>query len=125
MSNVISLAERRNAKIRDRILTFALNGEAVILETRTGLIRADRLICRENAAQIYNSHGESYVVVGYRDIRDVRPGVNAADQRRQRRRATGSCRRMASRAASRVGCSPSRAADSVADRARSSSVTGR
>ena len=75
MSNVISLAERRNAKIRDRILTFALNGEAVILETRTGLIRADRLICRDNAAHVYNSHGESFVVVEYRDIRDVRPGV--------------------------------------------------
>jgi hypothetical protein len=75
MSNVISLAERRNAKIRDRMLTFALNGEAVILETRTGLIRADRLVCRENSAEIYNAHGEGYVVVGYGDIRDVRPGV--------------------------------------------------
>jgi hypothetical protein len=75
MSNVISLAERRNAKIRDRMLTFALDGEPVILETRTGLIRADRLVCRENSAEIYNAHGEGYVVVGYGDIRDVRPGV--------------------------------------------------
>jgi hypothetical protein len=57
------------------MLTFALNGEAVILDTRTGLIRADRLICRENAVHIYNSHGESFVVIGYGDIRDVRPGV--------------------------------------------------
>jgi hypothetical protein len=75
MSDVISLAERRNAKIRDRMLTFALNGEPVILETRKGVIRADRLICRENAAEIYNAHGESFVVVSYGDIRDVRPGV--------------------------------------------------
>jgi hypothetical protein len=74
MSNVVSFVERRNAKIRDRMLTFALNGEAVILETRTGPIRADRMICRENAAEIHNSHGETFIL-GYGDIRDLRPGV--------------------------------------------------
>jgi hypothetical protein len=75
MSQVISFAEYRNARIRDRMLTFALNGEAVIIQTHTGMIRADRLICREHAAEIYNSHGESFLVIGYGDIREVRPGA--------------------------------------------------
>jgi hypothetical protein len=74
MAEIISFAERRNAKIRDRLMTFALQGEAVIIETRTGLVRADRLICRDHVAEIINSWGES-VVIGYGEVRDVRPGV--------------------------------------------------
>jgi len=74
MSQVISFADFRNAKIRDRLLTFGLNGEAVIIETRTGLIRADRFVCREHSAEIINSYGEN-TIVGYGDIRDVRPAV--------------------------------------------------
>ena len=74
MADIISFAERRNAKIRDRLMTFSLRGEAVIIETRTGLIRADRLICSDLGAEILNSSGERSVI-GYRDIRDVRAGL--------------------------------------------------
>jgi hypothetical protein len=55
-------------------MTFALKGEPVIIETRTGLIRADRLVCHSHAAEILNSWGEK-VAVSYADIREVRPGV--------------------------------------------------
>jgi hypothetical protein len=74
MSQVISFAEYRNAKIRDRMLTLALNGEAVILETHNGLIRAERVICLEHVAEIRNSHGGTSIV-DYSDVRDVRPGA--------------------------------------------------
>lgn len=74
MAEIISFAERHNAKIRDRLMNFALNREAVILETRTGAIRADRLICRENAAEIVNSTSHN-VVVGYGEIRHIRPAI--------------------------------------------------
>lgn len=76
MAEIISFAERRNARLRDRLVTFARNGEPVLLETRTGLIRADRLICLDHAAQILNSWGEK-LAVSYADIREVRPAVTA------------------------------------------------
>ncbi len=74
MAEIISFAERRSAKIRDRLMTLALKGEAVIIETRAGPVRADRLICREHAAEIVNAWGEGFVI-GYGEIREVRPGV--------------------------------------------------
>ncbi len=74
MAEIISFAERRNAKIRDRLMNFALNREAVILETRTGVIRADRLICGEHAAEVVHSTSHN-VVVGYGEIREVRPAA--------------------------------------------------
>ncbi len=74
MAEIISFAERRNARLRDRLMTFALKGEPVIIETRTGLVRADRVICGETVASVLNSWGEK-VAIGYGEIRDVRPGV--------------------------------------------------
>ena len=73
MSQVISFAAYRNAKIRDRLLAFALNGEAAIIQTRTGPIRAERMICLDHAAEIRNSLGET-CFVDYSEIREVRPG---------------------------------------------------
>ncbi|MET0279408.1 MAG: hypothetical protein ABW198_13850 [Pseudorhodoplanes sp.] len=74
MANIISFAERRNAKLRDRLTKFAVKGEPVIIETGSGLIRGDHLTCHSHAAEILNSWGEK-VVVSYGDIRDVRPAV--------------------------------------------------
>jgi hypothetical protein len=73
MSQVISFAAYRNAKIRDRLLAFALNGEAAIIQTRSALIRAERMICLDHAAEIRNSLGQTFFV-DYDDIREVRPG---------------------------------------------------
>jgi hypothetical protein len=86
MSEILSFTERRNAKIRDRLIASALRREAVILETRAGPVRADRLICRDHAVEVVNSWGEGFVI-GYGDIREVRSGiaalstVNAPDDR--------------------------------------------
>ncbi len=74
MADIISFTEHRNAKIRERLTSFALNGESVVIETRTGLIRADRLICREHAAEIINSLSHN-LVIGYGEIRQVRPAI--------------------------------------------------
>lgn len=74
MAEIISFAERRNAKLRDRLMTFSRKGEAVIIETRNGVIRADRLICTDHAVEILNSWGEK-AAIAYRDIRDVRAGL--------------------------------------------------
>lgn len=73
MSQVISFAEYRNAKIRERMLAVALSGEPAIIETRAGLVRAERILCLEYAAEIRNSIGETFFVE-YGDIRQIRPG---------------------------------------------------
>ena len=73
MSQVISFAEYRNAKTRDRLLNFALNGETAIIETRNGLIRAERILCLDHAAEIRNSIGQTFFL-NYSEIREVRPG---------------------------------------------------
>lgn len=73
MSQVISFAEYRNARIRDRMLAAALSGETAIVETRAGPIRAERILCLEYAAEIRNSLGEIFFVE-YRDVRAIRPG---------------------------------------------------
>lgn len=71
MTEIISFSERRSARFRDRLATAARNGEVVVIETRAGPIRADRLICMESAAQILTSWGEK-VAVNYAEIREVR-----------------------------------------------------
>jgi hypothetical protein len=75
MAEIISFVERRGAKLRDRLMTVALRGEAVIIETRKGLIRADRMICRDVTVEIVTSWGENFIV-SYSEIRDIRAGVS-------------------------------------------------
>jgi hypothetical protein len=71
MSHVISFTEHRNARIRERVLSFALRGETVIIETRAGLVRSERILCHAHAVEIRNSLGAT-VQVDYQDIRSVR-----------------------------------------------------
>lgn len=72
MSNVISIAEVRSARVRRTLASHARNGDSVILETRTELIAAEKIACRERFAEILTGAGD-YYVVGYADIRAVRP----------------------------------------------------
>ena len=74
MNNVISLSDMRAAKLKHALTTHARNGEAVVVETRTGLISAEKINCRDQFAEILNSFGD-YFVVDYADIRSVRPAA--------------------------------------------------
>jgi hypothetical protein len=68
MAEIISFAERRNARLRDKLMTFARKGEAIIIDTGKGPIRG------EAAASLLNSWGEK-VALSYGEIRGVRPGI--------------------------------------------------
>lgn len=72
MNNVISFAAVRTERLRQALSIHAGNGETVVIETRTGQICAGRITCRGDFAEILNSVGD-YFVVGYADIRSVRP----------------------------------------------------
>ena len=74
MNNVILLADVRAAKLKLALSTHARNGEAVIVETRTGPISAEKINCCEQFAEILNSFGD-YSIVDYADIRSVRPAA--------------------------------------------------
>ena len=75
MADIIQFADRRNARIRDRLLGFAVKGESVILETPSGAIRADRMLCRENTVDILTSWTDR-VSIRLEDVRDVKPAPN-------------------------------------------------
>ena len=74
MGIVISLTDIRNGRMKDTLLVYALEGEIAIIETRTSLIVADKILCRDTFAEIFNSAGD-YFAVDYSDIRDVRPAT--------------------------------------------------
>jgi len=76
MNNVISIAAVRSEKLKQALSIHARNGEAVIVEARTGAIFAERIICRDRFAEIFNSVGD-HVVVDYSDIRSIRPAAVA------------------------------------------------
>jgi hypothetical protein len=76
MDNVISIAAVRAERLRQALAIHASNGERVVIETRTGPIVADKITCRGDFAEILNSVGD-YFVVGYADIRCVRPLTGA------------------------------------------------
>ncbi len=72
MGNVISLVDVRNSRMKDTLLVYALERETAIVETRTSLITAEKILCRETFAEVFNTAGD-YVVVKYADIHDIRP----------------------------------------------------
>lgn len=76
MNNVISIVAVRAERLKQALSMHARNGERVVIETRTGLISADNITCRGGFAEILNSFGD-YFVVGYADIRSVRPVTGA------------------------------------------------
>ena len=71
MTTIISLSAFRNGKLKDRLITHALNGEAVVIETATGFITARKVICRNAVVEILNACGD-YFVIAYEDICNVR-----------------------------------------------------
>lgn len=77
MSTVISLTNIRNGRMKDTLLSYALEGETAIVETRTSLIAAEKILCRDAYAEMFNSAGD-YFAVYYSDIRDIRPATRAA-----------------------------------------------
>jgi hypothetical protein len=46
----------------------------VVIETRTGLITAEKITCRERFAEVLNSFGD-YFVIDYADIRSLKPAT--------------------------------------------------
>jgi hypothetical protein len=76
MGNVISLADIRNGRMKDTLLVYALEGETAIVETRTSLVTAEKILCRDTFAEMFNSVGD-YFAVNYSDIRDIRPATSA------------------------------------------------
>lgn len=76
MGIVISLVDIRNGRMKDTLLVYALEGETAIVETRTGPIAAEKILCRDTFAEMFNSVGD-YFAVYYTDIRDIRPAAGA------------------------------------------------
>ncbi|RKE69726.1 hypothetical protein DFP91_4165 [Pseudorhodoplanes sinuspersici] len=72
MGIVISLTDIRNGRMRNTLLSYALEGESAMVETRASLIAAEKILCRDTFAEMFNSAGD-YFAVDYSDIRDVRP----------------------------------------------------
>lgn len=72
MDNIISLAAVRAERRKQALSLHARNGETVAIETRTGLITAEKITCRERFAEILNNFGD-YFVIDYADIRALRP----------------------------------------------------
>lgn len=71
MDNVVSLVDVRNGRLRSQLLSHAKAGETVVIETRTGLISAEKILCRASFAEILNTFGD-YFVVEYADIKSMR-----------------------------------------------------
>jgi hypothetical protein len=76
MSNVISIAAVRSGKLKAALSTHSRKGEAAIIQARSGMILAERIICRDRFAEILNSAGD-YLVLDYADIRSVRSATVA------------------------------------------------
>jgi hypothetical protein len=76
-SNIVSLDDARQARTRDRLMHHAQTGDTLVIETRKGLVRAEKIVCREFAAETLNSFGD-YFILRYSDILDIRPVAAAA-----------------------------------------------
>jgi hypothetical protein len=76
MDNVISIAAVRAEKLKQALATHSRNGDLVVVETRNGLISAEKITCRGRFAEILNDLGD-YFVIDYADIRSLRPVVVA------------------------------------------------
>lgn len=74
MNNVISIAAVRSEKMKEALSVLSRNGEAAIIETRTGSILAERIICRDRFAEILDSVGD-YLVLEYANIRAIQPAA--------------------------------------------------
>jgi hypothetical protein len=72
MNNVISIAAVRSEKMKQTLSVLSRTGEAAIIEARTGSIRAERIICRDQFAEILDSAGD-YLVLDYASIRSILP----------------------------------------------------
>lgn len=68
MSNVISIAAVRAERLKQRLAIHARHREPVILETRSGRVTAEKIVCRERLAEILDGNG-NYLVVDYNDLR--------------------------------------------------------
>jgi hypothetical protein len=74
MNKVISIAAARSEKMKQALSVLSRNGEAAIIEARTGSILAERIICRDQFAEILDNVGD-YQVLEYANIRSVRPAA--------------------------------------------------
>lgn len=74
MSNVISFCSVRSARWKDALVLYSRSGDTAIVETKTGLICAEKITCRSAFAEIINAFGD-YHIVDYADIRSVRPSA--------------------------------------------------
>ena len=71
-SNVVSLEQARLARTKDLLALYSDKGDTLILETRKGLVRAEKIVCREFAVETLNSFGD-YFILRYSDIVGIRP----------------------------------------------------
>lgn len=74
MGIVVSLAEIRNGRMKDALLVYALEGEPAIVETRTCLIAAEKILCRDRLVEMFNAAGD-YFAVSYSDIVGISAGA--------------------------------------------------
>lgn len=76
MSNVVSIAAVRAERLKQALAIHGRNGEAVVIETRSGSITAEKINCRGRFAEILDNFGD-YFVIDYHDIRSLQPAAVA------------------------------------------------
>jgi hypothetical protein len=72
MSNVVSFVKIRAERLKQALSIHERNGETVIIQTRTGVISAERISCRARFAEVLDSAG-GYTIVDYEDLIGLSP----------------------------------------------------
>ena len=72
MSNVISISAVRTERLKQVLASHGRNGQAVIIETRSGPVTAEKINCRDSFVEILTGFGD-YSVIDYNDIRSLHP----------------------------------------------------
>ena len=70
MSNVISIEAVRAERLKQALASHSHDGAAVIIETRSGQVTAERIDCRERFVEVLDGFGD-YFVINYNDIRSL------------------------------------------------------
>ncbi|MGV3635346.1 MAG: hypothetical protein ACO1NY_13430 [Pseudorhodoplanes sp.] len=68
MSNIISIAAVRGEKLKQALTIHSRQGDAVVIETRSRRVTAERINCRELFVEVLDGRGD-YLVIDYNDIR--------------------------------------------------------
>ena len=74
MGVIVSLSDVRKARVKDILRAREFEGRPAMIETRTRLIVAEKILCRETLVEMFNALGD-YFCVHYADIVSVRPAA--------------------------------------------------